>query len=87
MWEKTGQKPPLKLALLPDHLEAVVQTSAEFDNYLSDVQGWTTKIRPKWRRFAATVGKIKGSKRLRARNIAPKERKGQVLNVGVASLH
>jgi hypothetical protein len=39
MWEKTGQKPPLKLALLLDHLEAVMQTSAEFDNYLSDVQG------------------------------------------------
>lgn len=39
MWEKTGQKPPLKPALLQDHLEAVVQTSAEFDNYLSDVLG------------------------------------------------
>lgn len=39
MCEDTGQKPPLKPALLPDHFKAVVQTSAEFDNYLSDVHG------------------------------------------------
>jgi len=39
MCEEIGEKPPLKPALLFDHFKAVMQTSAEFDNYLSNVYG------------------------------------------------
>lgn len=39
MCEKTGDKLPVMPALRPEHFKAVVQTSAEFDNYLSDVHG------------------------------------------------
>ena len=37
--EETGEKPPLKPALLAKHFKAVAQTSADFDNYLSNVYG------------------------------------------------
>ena len=39
MCVETGDKPPLKQALLPEHFKAVAQTSAEFDDYLSNVYG------------------------------------------------
>ena len=39
MCEEIGEKAPSKPALLDEHFKAVAQTSAEFDNYLSNVFG------------------------------------------------
>lgn len=39
MAEEIGDKPPLKPALLPQHFKAVAQTSAEFENCLTNVYG------------------------------------------------
>ena len=42
MCEETGDKPPLKPVLEPEHFKSVAQTSAEFDNYIQRTHGGET---------------------------------------------